>query len=266
MDIKSAASHLQRLNEPFDVIIIKNGIEQQLYKALAPTNVEGLLNDVINEHNPERLIIQERRKNGNALLRGQKHEINTGGIVPQFPALNGFSGQSPNNIQTLPADFKDYMITDLKEKCSRFETKVERLEAENEKLKRENFELEKDLKFKDKEFEIANRSREVEQTNGLSGLLEKVSENPMLTNLATMAIGRLMGVDTAAISEGEPEQAQNLAGIPELNQKIANNISTWIHHADEQTVREFYALAQHIYQNPEILPELLEQLKGGSDE
>lgn len=254
MDIKQTSSHLQRLGQPFDVIIVKNGVEKELYKSLEPTDVEGLLNEVITTHQPDSLIIQERKRNGTTHLKKEKYSVNLGAIdTPQIPTA--MQPQATN----LPPDFKDYMIGDLKEKNGKLERRVEKLETENEQLKKTNFELEKDSKFKDKEFEIAQKEKDVERTSGLAGIVETVGSNPMLASLVGTAIGRLMGVEVpqvGAIEGGDPGPAQPETG-DSTHEKVAGFIRNWILKQDEATVTNYFKLTNAIAQNPELLPQLL---------
>jgi len=270
MNIKKTATHLQTLNQPFDVIIVKNGQEQTLYKNCAPTNVEGLLNEVVNTHAPERLIIQERRRNGSVNIKTDKKEVSLGGLVAQSPANAGYSAQPPTTVQAMPADYKDYLIGDLKIKVDKLEKKAERLEEENYKLKTERDDLKLELKTKDKEFELAKKETELEQTNGLGGIIEKVSENPALANLAAVAIGRLMGVETPLQPE-QPElpasmQGAEQANAPELNRKVAGFVSDWIIKQDEQLTLSFYELMKLIAANTDLVYEIISEQKEMSHE
>jgi len=268
MNIQETATHLQTLNQPFDVIITKNGVEQELYKNLAPTNVEDLLSDVIKIHNPDRLIIQERKRNGSVNIKTHKQEVNitSAGAIPQMPNTSGLYGVSPFSPtpqqQSVPADFKDYMITDLKDKALKWEKKAEKLEKENYELKQERDDLKLELKTKDKEFELAKKESELEHTGGLNGIIETVSANPALANIAAMAIGRLMGVDTTQLDGEAPAIAANTedSNIPEVNRKIAGFVTDWINKADEKTVMSFYELMKHLAAQPELISEYVNEL------
>ena len=269
MDIKATASHLQTLNQPFDVIIYKNGVEQELYKNLAPTNVETLLNEVVKNHNPERLIIQERKRNGSVNIKTHKQEVNIGsnGVAPHYPAsYSGLSGVTPafsHTSQQLSTDIKDYIISDLKEKAQKWEKKAEKLEEENYKLKKERDDLDLKLKTKDKEFELAQKETQLEQTNGLGGIIETVSSNPALANIAAMAIGRLMGIDTNQLDGETPAigSTSENPDVPDVNRKIAGFVTDWIHKADEKTVMSFYELMKHIAAQPELIMEYVNDFK-----
>lgn len=268
MNIQETAAHLQTLNQPFDVLIVKNGAEQELYKELPPTNVEALLNDVVNSHNPERLIIQERRKNGTVNLKTHRQEVALQApAAPQYPQA-GLAGVSYPVVQqpvSVPADFKDYMISDLKKKAEKWEQKAEKLEKENYDLKKERDDLQLELKTKDKEFDLAQKEQQLEQTNGLSGIIETVSANPALANIAAMAIGRLMGIDASQLEGGDvpaigsaPADAPD---VPDVNKKIAGFVADWIHKADEQTAVSFYELMKQLAAAPELITEYLNELK-----
>jgi len=255
MDIKQTSSHLKLLGQPFDVIIIKNGVEKSLYSNLEPTDVEGLLTEVIATHQPDSLIIQERKRNGSTNVKQDKYPVTLGAIdTPQ----NTMTMQP--TVNNIPADFKDYMIGDLKEKNGKLEKRVDKLETENEQLKKENFELEKDSKFKDKEFEIAQKEKEVERSNGLAGIVETVSTNPALATLAATAIGRLMGVDLPAMNAlegGEQEAAAPVGNAGSTHEKVAGFIRTWLLKQEEDVVTKFFQLTSHIAKAPELLDQLL---------
>ena len=269
MNIQETATHLQRLNQPFDVIIWKNGSEQTLYTNCAPTNVEGLLNEVVSTHKPERLIIQERKRNGSVNVKTNMHEVSLGGLAPQYPVLSGYSGQSPTSVQNIPQDFKDYMISDLKQKLEKAEKKLEQFEKENYELKTERDNLNLELKTKDKEFELAQKETELEHTGGLSGIIETVSTNPALANIAAVAIGRLMGIDPMQqpeIQESNINGAPEQANVPDLNRKVAGFVSEWINKQDEQLTLSFYELMKLIASDTDLIFEIIANHKEQSNE
>ncbi len=269
MNIQAAESHLQRVNQPFDVIIEKDGKEIELYKAISPTGVSELLKEVTEAHKPDRLFIQERRKQGSSLVRREKHEVDLGTAPPSPSPLNGVGvgqgpvqptglpivmGTGPVGMTHIPSDFKDYMISDLKDKNQKLEKKVDRLEIENYDLKKERDNLSLDLKTKDREFDISLKEKELEQTNGLSGIIEKVSANEALMNVAGIALSRLMGVDAPS---SIPQEASTPGNAPELNRQVAKNLSDWVYTLDEQTCTEFWNMMQLISHSPGQIHELL---------
>lgn len=254
MDINQTANHLQRLAQPFDVIITQNGMERTLYTNLDPTDVEGLLNEIIETHKPDSLIIQERRRNGSTNVKQDKYNVSLGGLAPQnISAMHA----STSNI---PSDFKDYLISDLKEKNSKLEKRLEKVETENETLKTENFELVKENKYKDKEFELDKKAQEYEKSNGLAGIVDTVASNPALATIAATAIGRLMGIEVPAMGglEAVPETAVTTTTPQE---KIAGFIRNWIVKLDEATATQFLQLVNQISQNTEVISDLLEMIK-----
>lgn len=261
MDIKQTSTHLQRLGQPFDVIIIKNGVEKTLYPNLEPTDVEGLLNEVIDTHKPDTLIIQERRKNGSTNIKLDKYNVSLGGISPIPPQQNDAMHNSVN-VSNIPADFKDYMISDLKEKRDKQEKRIEKLEAENEKLKADNFELTKENKYKDKEFELDKRATEYEKSSGLAGIVDTVASNPALTTIVATAVGRLMGIDLGGMSglEALPEATATQSGEAATNTpqaKIGAFVRNWIVAQTQEVATEFFELTQFISSDTDLIPELL---------
>jgi len=251
MDIKQTSKHLQRLGQPFDVLINKGGVERQLYKDLEPTDVETLLNEVLEVHNPDSIIIQQKRRNGSCNVKdGDKYPLTLNGIenTPANTQPMNTPQAQPLNV---PGDFKDYMIQDLKGKLDKSERRVEKLENENETLKKENFELEKDNKYKDKEFELERKGQEYEKSNGLSGVLETVSTNPALATIAATAIGRLMGIDVPAIGAIEPGEEQPGAEQPgasaeTIQSKVAQNIEAWLAQQSDEVAGLFFQMVQAI--------------------
>lgn len=247
MDINQTATHLQRLGQPFDVVISSNGIERTLYKNLEPTDVKSLLEEVIEGHSPDQLIIQEKRRNGATNVKEGKFNVD----LKSLYGLNETPVMQQNisaPTQGLPNDYKDYLISDLKEKNGKLETRLSKIEDENEKLKRENFELEKENKYKDKEFELERKSQEFEKSNGLSGIMETVSTNPVLANVAATALTRLMGVDAPQ------QQIEGVNGTETpadtIQAKVAHNITEWLKDTDEQTAQRFYQMATLVAQDP----------------
>nr|WP_321453591.1 hypothetical protein [uncultured Carboxylicivirga sp.] len=260
MDIKQTSTHLQRLGQPFDVLINKGGVERQLYKNLEPTDVETLLKEVKDTHNPDSIIIQEKRRNGSSNVKeGEKYPI----------ALNGIqdspTNQNPMNtsqVQSFNAstDIKDYMLLDLKEKLADYKERNKKLEAENETLKKENFELEKDNKYKDKEFELERKGQEYEKSNGLSGVLETVSTNPALATIAATAIGRLMGIDVPAIGAIEPGTEQPVheqASADTIPAKVAEQIKAWVGSQSDEIAQQIYAVFTQLATDVDKIPDVL---------
>lgn len=263
MDIKQTASHLQRLGQPFDVIISCSGVERQLYSNLEPTDVEGLLNEVIETHNPENLIIQERKRNGSSNIKQGKYPVQLGNLEP--PSLTPLNMPQALNV---PADFKDYMISDLKEKNGKLDRQVEKLEKENEELKKCNFELEKENKYKDKEFELDKQKSEYEKTSGLAGIVETVSSNPALATIAATAIGRLMGIDIPRMEGIEGGEAQpSTPQTPEnAQEKIAGFIRNWLLKLDEETATKYFQFTNMLARDISLLDQALQTLNGEDDD
>lgn len=257
MDIKQTSQHLQRLGQPFDILINKEGVERQLYHDLEPTDVETLLNEVKATHNPDAIIIQERKRNGSVNVKTEKYPLTLNGIevipanTPPTPMAN------PLNV---PADFKDYMISDLKEKNTKLEKKNDKLETENETLKKENFELEKENRYKDKEFELDKKGIEIEKSNGLSGVLETVSSNPALATIAATAIGRLMGIDVpaiGAIEQGGQMETSQSASAETVQAKVADNIKAWLIEQPEEVAQELFQLINQLAADVAKIPEVI---------
>jgi len=263
MNIKQTASHLQLKNQPFDVNIVKGGVEKSLYTNLEPTDVEGLLNEVIEAHAPEQLIIQERKRNGSSNTKQDKFPVALGALPELLPQRTPV--MQTENI--FPSDFKDYLIKDLEKKNDKLEKQVDKLEADNEKLKKENFELEKENKYKDKEFELTQKASEMERTNGLAGIVETVGNNPMLANVLGMAMGRLMGVDMAQISGGNAETVQEPSeAANETAGKVGSFIKNWVSKLDEATATNVFKIVHAFNQNPEKINEVLMYLQNNEDE
>lgn len=227
MNIKKTAEHLQRLGQPFDVILVKDGVERQLYINQEPSDkTEALLQEVQEDWKPDGIIIQEKRKNGNNNRKTERFNL----------SLNGLDEKQPNNMMpqqsNVPSEFKDYLISELKEKNAKLEKKLDKFETENDELKKNNFELEKENRYKDKEFELDKKGIEVERSNGLSGVLETVSTNPALATIAATAIGRLMGIDVPAMGAIEPTEptadSQESSEGGTLQQQVAENIKNWL--------------------------------------
>jgi hypothetical protein len=259
MDIKQTSKHLQRLGQPFDVFINTGGVERQLYKNLEPTDVETLLNEVMEAHNPDSIIIQEKRRNGSSNVReGEKYLLTLNG-------LDNSSAQATTQPQALnvPADFKDYMIRDLEKKLDKAEKRNEKLESENETLKTKNFELEKDNKYKDKEFELERKGQEYERSNGLSGIVDKVAENPALATVAATLVGRIMGIDVPAIGAIEPDTEQPGAGqqpgasTDTIQSKVADQIKQWLAGQTDEVAQQVYTLFSQLATDIEKIPEII---------
>lgn len=270
MNIKQVATHLERLAQPFDVIIKKDGKEKTLYANLEPNDVKSLLYEVTETHKPDKLIIQERKRNGSVNRKTENYPIDL--QVPTNSHLSGLgampTAQTPMTYN-VPNDYKDYLIKDLERKVDKYENRIEKLENDNEKLKRDNFELEKNVKFKDKEFEIATRAKELEQANGLNGVLETVSGNPALANIATMAIGRLMGMEmptTPQGIEGAEVGESTEAEESTLQLQVANHLKTWLQKQSKETAEKFYKLANVLSKDLSQIDKLLKLLGNGTNE
>ncbi len=257
MDIKQTASHLKQLGQPFDVIITKNGNVRELYANCEPTDVEGLLNEVVSTHNPDTLIIQERKRNGNANIKKEKYPITLG-------SLQAAPIQNTMHNQHVPAAFQDYLIKDLEKKNEKLEKKVDKLEGENEKLKTDNFELMKTNQFKDKEFELSKKESDMEKSNGLSGIMETVGSNPVLANLAATAIGRLMGIDVPPVGAIESDSGQ-MAGTGTTQEQIADHVRNWLKKLDEQTATQFFQMVNLLAQDVSQVNTVLTLLQGDDE-
>lgn len=265
MNIQATAAHLTRVKQPFDVLIEKGGIEQLLYSKIEPVgNIEDMLMDIIHERNPDKLIIQERIKNGSAYKYGSKTNVEIGKNEHSLNGLQSISQMNSSFMGVVPQDAKDYIIQDLRSKNDKLERSNERLEQENHELKKVNATQELELKTKDKEFELIQKANELEQTNGLGGIIEKVSQNEALSNLLGVAIGRLMGVDMnlgaahddqAAISQTAP------LNVPEINQKVAGHITKWVYGLDENTCSHVFSLVKEISTRTNELPQIIELIK-----
>ena len=259
MDIKQTSEHLKLLGNPFDVIIVKDGHERTVYPNCSPTDVETLLKGTVEKFNPDQLIIQERQKNGNALLKKEKYPINLGGLNNAAPVHT----PAPMQQHTAPSTFLEYLNKELEKKNDKLEKTVDKLEAENEKLKRENFELEKENKYKDKEFELSKKEADMEKAGGLNGIMETVGSNPALANLATMAIGRLMGVEVPPVgaiegSEGDVTSSQSTGTTQE---QIGDHIKNWLTKLDEGLATKFFEMTNILAQDPTQIDVVLTSLK-----
>ncbi|WP_075603117.1 hypothetical protein [Saccharicrinis aurantiacus] len=241
MNIKKTAEHLQRLGQPFDVILVKDGVERQLYTNEQPgEKTEALLHEVMEDWKPDGIIIQEKKRNGSCNRKTERFNL----------ALNGIEEMQPNNVMpqqsNVPSEFKDYLITELKEKNAKLEKKLDKFEVENDELKKANFELEKENRYKDKEFELDKKGIEVERSNGLAGVMETVGSNPALATIAATAIGRLMGIDVPAM--GSIEAPDTAAESTEANEgetlqlKVADNIKKWLVTQPDEVASELFAL------------------------
>ncbi len=263
MNIKQTATHLERLQQPFDVIIKNNGAERTLYANIEPNNVLELLEEVVDAHQPEQLIIQERRRNGSVNKKTDNYPVNIDSTNPITPNLGGLI--TPPQPITAPQDYKDYLLRDYQHKLEKAERKIDNLETETERLKKENFELEKEVKFKDKEFDITLKSKELEQSNGLSGVMEKVGDNPALANILGMAVGRLMGVEVtppAQLPAEQPtaQQTEQRQQGNSIQSKIAINVSDWITKQEKEVAEKFYRLVDKISYNVDMIDQLNELL------
>lgn len=241
MNIKSTAEHLIKLGQPFDVIFIKNGIERQLYTNEIPSEkTADLLQMVVDDWSPDELIIQEKKRNGNNNRKTAKFNVSLNGIE----AMQMQQNNTPQS--SVPSEFKDYLIQELKEKNAKLEKKLDKFETENEELKKVNFELEKENRYKDKEFELDKKGLEIEKSNGLSGVLETVSTNPALATIAATAIGRLMGIDVPAIGAIEPPETntdnQEQTEGNDLQHQVAKNIKAWLLTQPDNIVTEVFNL------------------------
>ncbi len=262
MNIKQVSTHLERLQQPFDVIIKKNGAERTLYANIEPNNVLELLQEVVEAHSPEQLIIQERKRNGSVNKKTENYPVNINS-VPTV-ATNTLAGlTTPPPSYSAPQDYKDYLLRDLEKKVDKAEHKIEKLEAENEQLKKENFELEKEAKFKDKEFDITLRSKELEQSNGLSGLMEKVGENPALANIMGMAVGRLMGVEMPMqlpTDTNADEQTTEQNETKSIQGQIAKHVGIWVQKQTPDIAQKFYRMVDKLSSNIEQIDQITKLL------
>lgn len=274
MNIKQVATHLERLAQPFDVIIKKEGKEKTLYANLEPNDVKTLLYEVTETHKPDKLIIQERKRNGSVNKKMDNYPVDlqeSSNLYGLGTTTTPMPIKNQNLSYNVPTDYKDYLIKDLERKVDKYEHKIEKLEADNEKLKRDNFDLEKDVKFKDKEFEIATRSKELEQSNGLNGILETVSTNPALANIATMAIGRLMGVEMPTPQQGIEEPETNTEETTEtaentLQLQVANHLKTWLLKQSKETAEKFYKVANILSKDVSQIDKLLKLFANGTNQ
>lgn len=202
------------------------------------------------------------KRNGSTNLKQGKFNVSLSGIdSPSIPTV-----MQPQ-ISNVPADFKDYLISDLKEKNSKLEKRLEKLESENEGLKKQNFELEKENKYKDKEFELKEKAAEYEKSNGLAGIVETVSTNPALATIAATAIGRLMGIEVPQVGAIEGgEVSQEPTGANSTQEKVAGFIRNWLLKQDEKVTTQFFELTNLLAQDTSLLNEVLEMVKMENNE
>lgn len=269
LTLDQTVKHLQRRNQPFDVFIEVNGELKELYKNLQPTDIRSLLEEVIEERSPNKLIIQERKKNGSSNVKEEMFNV-------KYDSLSGLNSNSQSAMQqststttqSLPNDYKDYLISDLKEKNGKLESKLSKVEDENESLKRENFELEKENKYKDKEFELERKSQEFEKSNGLSGIMETVGSNPVLANVAATALTRIMGIEQPMIPEQSQQTMQGAEAGEDANTiqaKVAANIKAWLQGVDEETAKQFYNMVTLIAADVNQISTVIELLQNGQE-
>ncbi len=265
MNIKQTASHLTRTNQPFDVLITEPNGNEREYKLKPPFTqpIEDTLKEIIDDWKPIKMIIQERKINGNSTIKTGTVNVTLNGIeeTPIKPQPNTMIPQQaiPGGF---PQEYKDYIITDLKEKNKELKTKLEKFETENEKLKTDNFELMKDAKFKDKEFELARAKDEAERSSGLSGVFETVATNPQLSMLAGTLLSRVMGMEAPPMAA--PPQEAPLSGAEkegtETTRKIAEYVGNWIRKQDDETATKFFQLTMEITKDKTLIADILEDL------
>lgn len=265
MKIDHVEKHLQRLNKSFDVLIEKEGTQLTLYKNLIPSDVSDLLHEVIEAHNPDKLFIQVRRKNGTSSMpEGNLIQIDFGGL-DGIGRIHEAEKHRPANLPGIPDNFKDYIISDLKEKNVKLESRVSSLEDENNRLTRENLELEKDKMFRDKEFELTLKERDSEQKSGLNGIMESLNNNPVLANVAATAIGRLMGIDLAgepaALGEGEQAHAMPQTQPRTIQGQVTGYVSKFIGELDDENARMFFSLVKIVQSHDGGIEGILDILK-----
>lgn len=253
----------------FDVLI-NGGVE--VYRNLSPldADVEELLLEVVDSHKPKSLTVVPRKPNGSSTRR----------LTPISIQINDKKMDSESFAQPMagpaaapqPATPHDFMANWWQEQYRQTQRKLEKIEEDRDKLREKCNELEKERHFKDKEFELAIREKDMEKSGGLSGVMETVGSNPALANAAAMLLGRIMDVDPATMTapalppQAAEEESPGVGGYdlgsPAANdalQQVAGFLSA--HQANEQLLKDYVTLTTIFAQNPAFMATVLKKIR-----
>ncbi|GJM64964.1 hypothetical protein [Persicobacter diffluens] len=253
----SIAKHVSRF-EAVDISYFKDDEEHLIYENQSTSDQQELVNileEIKYTYAPDKIILTTKKKQGDDFVAGAKQTVDT--VEPANPSsLEGMPQDQLNDV-------KAYMIKQLEKDLQKMEKKSEWLESQNERLKEENFKLQKENQLKDEVHAIEDRKKEIEQSNGLAGVMEKVGENPVLANLAAVAVSRLMGVDMSA---GQLPSANANVSFDGSDNEVIAETEKWLLSKDDQYQKEFFILVQLLAQNEELLGQLLSNFRKPTDQ
>ncbi|WP_053405027.1 hypothetical protein [Persicobacter sp. CCB-QB2] len=255
--LHNIAKHTARY-EAVDIGYLKDGEEQLVYENQSTADQQELveiLEDIKFTYEPEKIIVNTKKKVDGEFVDAGKKSVETAELE-KTSALHGLPQEQLNDV-------KAYMIQQLEKDLLKMEKKADQLESQNERLKEENFKLQKENQLKDEVHAIEDRKKEIEQSNGLAGVMEKVGENPVLANLAAVAVSRLMGVD---LSNSLPAGNNANVAFEGAENEVIAETEKWLLSKDEQYQKEFFILVQLLAQNEELLGQLLSNFRKPSGE
>jgi hypothetical protein len=210
----------------------------------------------------QKIVIDVFRPNGTGKVFDRSFTIqNDVSKDPEQRPSTSYNNHQPIQQQKPMESWKDYALQTEREKVSKLETEVAKLRTENKSLDGKVRDFEKEMIRK--EHDLENLNRTVESKSGLSGLIEKASENPaMLTMLSGLA-GRLLGLP--------PEGSQALLGSPELmnakTEQYINNVRAWLYKQPDAIQDNFYILLFEITNSKDVaitIQRLINLVKNGT--
>ncbi|HEY8936699.1 MAG TPA: hypothetical protein VIM65_15830 [Cyclobacteriaceae bacterium] len=214
----------------------------------------------------DKVVIEVYRPNGNAMVLAKKFYLPNGKDLKEksdkslgnptlfdLPMTNDSSRmtndfvkaaknkpQPTKSMESNTTSWKDYALKSEQEKVAKLEAEVKRLSIKNESLDSKVREFEKEMIKKD--HEIEKFQGQVESKSGLSGFVEKASENPAMMNFLAGIGSRLFGMPEV----GSHAALNAPASMNPQTEQYITNISTWLQKQPMELQDQFYQLVHAI--------------------
>lgn len=248
----------------------------RVHRKIDGTNQEAIQNaiDELRQRGVSKIVLEVFRPNGNSMILNKKFELpgnsnpapaklktETLGSAPPtlFPLPPAKekavtkTTQSPQSKSMESTSWKDYALTNEKEKVAKLEAEVRRLSSENKTLDTKVREFEKEMIKKD--FELEKMQGQVESKSGLAGTFERIAESPKAVEVLSGIAARIFGMPETA-----PQQSLSAApestGNPETDQYIAN-IRAWLVKQPIELQQQFYQLVYEITNSQSVSENIL---------
>ncbi len=270
MNIDQTTEILQKRERNYlDIGYMSNGEKRIVYRKYEPdSNFRKLIIHTFQDYQVPELFIDIYAPNGSSFKFDRSVSIrNEGNYAPAPQQFAGLAG-------AMPDQFTAYIIREKEEKISEKAEVIRELKDQQKldqdtirELRDKNFELERTVKFQAKEFELQkaedNLLRENEKKNSLEGIVEKVTSNEKLMELAgAFMMAKMQPQPSASVMDSSALGGFEIdPSISHEKKQMIKNIAMWLKEQEDGLVKKVYSVFNHLSMNPKLIDSTLEILQ-----